>query len=167
MLTITSLLTKRGNMKKQENSRYCFMCGLENPIGLKLSFYADDGRVMTTFTPDETHQGYPGTLHGGIICALLDETIGRTLVEKELWAMTAELNVRFRRPIPLHEPVTVYGEIDRLRSRMMEGKGHIELGDGTLAATAEAKYILLTDEQVAEFQSELPYWQVSENDSIR
>ena len=60
-------------MEKQPNSRMCFVCGIENPIGLKLSFYTDDeGRCITRFQPRPEHQGYPGQLHGGIISTLLD-----------------------------------------------------------------------------------------------
>ncbi len=148
-------------MDKQPSSRYCFLCGRENPIGLKLVFF-DDGedRVVAEFTPLEEHQGYPGTLHGGITCALLDETIGRTLVPYDIWAMTAELNVRFRKPIPLEQPLQVVGELVRLRSRTMEGKGEIRLADGSLGATAEAKYILLPDEEVEAYEQELGYWRV-------
>lgn len=29
-------------MEKQRNSRMCFLCGIDNPIGLKLKFYTDD-----------------------------------------------------------------------------------------------------------------------------
>ncbi len=148
-------------IKKQPSSRHCFLCGVENPIGLKLSFYEDaENRVSARFVPREEHQGYPGMLHGGIACALLDETIGRTLVRDDIWAMTVELNVRFRAPIPLGRPLTVVGELVRLRSRTLEGQGQIVLEDGTVAATAEATYIRLSDEQVDAFRAELGYWQV-------
>ena len=148
-------------MTKQPNSRYCLLCGLENPIGLKLAFYEDeDNRVVVRYVPKEEHQGYPGILHGGIACALLDETIGRTLVRDDIWAMTVELNVRFRKPIPLGEPLTVVGEMARLRSRMMEGKGKVILADGSIAATATAKYIRLPDDQVERFREELGFWRV-------
>lgn len=148
-------------MDKQPNSRYCFLCGTENPISLDLAFF-DDGedRVVAEFTPQEEHQGYPGTLHGGITCALLDETIGRTLVPYDIWAMTAELNVRFRKQIPLGQSLQIVGELVRLRSRTMEGKGEICLADGSVGATAEAKYILLPDEEVEAFKEELDYWRV-------
>ena len=60
-------------MEKQPNSRMCFVCGIENPIGLHLSFYTDDeGRCIARFHPKPEHQGYPGHLHGGIISTLLD-----------------------------------------------------------------------------------------------
>ncbi len=148
-------------MEKQPNSRYCFVCGLQNPDGLKASFYEDeDRRVIVRYVPKDEYQGYPGVLHGGIACALLDEAIGRTLVRHDLWAMTVDLNVRFHKPIPLGQPLTVIGEMVRLRSRMMEGKGEIRLADGSLAVTAEAKYILLPDSQIQRFRQELGFWQV-------
>jgi acyl-coenzyme A thioesterase PaaI-like protein len=60
-------------MEKQPNSRMCFVCGIDNPIGLKLAFYTqDDGSVMAHFSPRPEHQGYPGYLHGGIATTLLD-----------------------------------------------------------------------------------------------
>jgi acyl-coenzyme A thioesterase PaaI-like protein len=68
-----SATTGENIMEKQPNSRMCFVCGIENPIGLKLSFYTDDeGRCIARFRPREEHQGYPGHLHGGVISTLLD-----------------------------------------------------------------------------------------------
>ncbi len=50
-----------------------FVCGVENPIGLKLKFYTDgEGRCIARFRPKPEHQGYPGHLHGGLIGTLLD-----------------------------------------------------------------------------------------------
>lgn len=148
-------------MTLQPNSRYCFLCGIENPIGLNLRFHEEeDGRVVVRFTPREEHQSYPGVLHGGITSALLDETIGRVLVPRDIWAMTVELTVRFLKPIPLGQELTVVGEMVRLRSRTMEGRGEIRLADGSVGATAEAKYILLTPQRTEEFRQELGFWQV-------
>ena len=59
-------------MRKQPNSRMCFLCGRENPIGLKLDFYEDPerGQVRGDFTVSEDYQGYPGVVHGGIVAAV-------------------------------------------------------------------------------------------------
>ena len=60
-------------MEKQPNSRMCFVCGIDNPIGLHLHFYTDDeGRCVTRFRPKPEHQGYPGQLHGEVISTILD-----------------------------------------------------------------------------------------------
>jgi hypothetical protein len=50
----------------------CFVCGIDNPIGLHLAFYTDDqGRCIARFRPRPEQQGYPGHLHGGIISCVL------------------------------------------------------------------------------------------------
>jgi acyl-coenzyme A thioesterase PaaI-like protein len=69
-------------MEKQPNSRMCFVCGIDNPIGLHLKFYTDDeGRCIARFQPKAEHQGFPGQLHGGLISTLLDEAMGRVQSE--------------------------------------------------------------------------------------
>jgi acyl-coenzyme A thioesterase PaaI-like protein len=143
-------------MDRQPSSDYCFLCGLHNPIGLKLTFYNEaQDCVSARFCPAPEHQGYPGVLHGGITCALLDETIGRILVQHDAWGMTVDLAVRYHKPIPIGETLIVVGELTRLRSRMMEGRGETRLADGTVAASAEARYILLSEAQVEAFRDQL------------
>jgi acyl-coenzyme A thioesterase PaaI-like protein len=61
-------------MQKQPNSRMCFVCGIHNPLGLKLKFHTDDqGRCSARFRPKPEHEGYPGHLRGGIMSTLLSE----------------------------------------------------------------------------------------------
>jgi hypothetical protein len=60
-------------MEKQPDSRMCFVCGIDNSIGLHLAFYTDDeGRSIARFRPRPEHQGYPVHRHGGIISTLPD-----------------------------------------------------------------------------------------------
>ena len=148
-------------MEKQPNSRMCFLCGIENPIGLKLAFYTDDdGRCIARFRPREEHQGYPGHLHGGIISSLLDETMGRVLAPKNVWAMTGRLEIKFRKPVPLDQELTVVGELTRGRSRAYEARGEIRLPDGTLLVEGNGMYIRIPDEAIEEVRSALDFWEV-------
>ena len=77
------------------NSRSCFVCGEENIAGLQLRFFIEDGRIKTRFRPKPHHCGYPNVLHGGVVAALLDETIAwaanRALARM---TVTAELRIR-------------------------------------------------------------------------
>jgi hypothetical protein len=85
-------------VEKQPNSRMCFVCGIDNPIGLHLHFYTDDeGRCVARFQPGPEHQGYPGHLHGGIISRLLDQTMGRVSAPERLciFGHVARLRVCF------------------------------------------------------------------------
>ena len=149
-------------MQKQPNSRMCFVCGMQNPIGLKAFFYQDEeGRVVAHFTGKEEHQGYPGAMHGGIVTALLDEVIARVAIAQDLlWGVTAKLEVRFRHPVPLEQPLTLVGEITRLRRRTLEGRAEIRLEDGTVAAEAEGVYIRLPQEEIERVEEELDFWKV-------
>ena len=59
---------------KQNNSRMCVICGMDNPFGLQAPFYVmEDDSVMTLFRYRQEHQSYPGRVHGGLITAMLDE----------------------------------------------------------------------------------------------
>ena len=148
-------------MQKQPNSRMCFVCGMENPIGLKAFFYEDDdGRVIVKFTPREEHQGYPGFTHGGIISALMDEVIGRVVTSLDIWAVTAKLELKFRKAVPLREELTIIGEMVRLRSRSFEAKGELHLTDGTIAVEGYGVYVRLPDEEIERRRAELDFWEV-------
>jgi uncharacterized protein (TIGR00369 family) len=144
-----------------DRSRMCFVCGIENPIGLNLKFYTDDeGRCIARFRPRPEHQGYPGHLHGGIISTLLDETMGRVLTPKNVWAITGRLEVKFRKPVPLDRELTIVGKLTQSRSRAYEAHGEILLPDGTLMAEGNGVYIRLPDEAVEQAKSEVDFWEV-------
>jgi acyl-coenzyme A thioesterase PaaI-like protein len=148
-------------MEKQPNSSMCFLCGINNPIGLHLKFYTDGGnRCITHFRPKPEHQGYPGQLHGGLISALLDETMGRVLTSRNVWAMTGRLEIRFRKPVPLDQELTVMGELTRNRSRAYEARGEIQLPDGTPLVEGSGTYIRIPDQVIEQAKSELDFWQV-------
>jgi acyl-coenzyme A thioesterase PaaI-like protein len=148
-------------LEKQPNSRMCFVCGIDNPIGLKLAFYTDDeGRCVAHFQPRPEHQGYPGHLHGGIISTLLDETMGRVLVPQGVFALTGRLEVKLRKPVPLDQELTVTGELTRNRARAYEATGQILLPDGTLLVEGSGLYIRIPEEELEKAKEELEYWAV-------
>jgi acyl-coenzyme A thioesterase PaaI-like protein len=148
-------------MEKQPNSRMCFACGTENPIGLKLKFYTDgEDRCIATFHPRPEHQSYPGQLHGGLISTLVDETMGRVLTHRNVWAMTGRLEIKFAKPVPLDQELTIVGELTRSRSRAYEARGEIQLPDGTVLVEASGMYIRIPEERVEEAKSALDFWQV-------
>ncbi|MFZ5918624.1 MAG: PaaI family thioesterase [Chloroflexota bacterium] len=149
------------NLVKQPNSRMCFVCGIDNPIGLKQSFYQDgEGRVIATFTPGAEHQGYPGLLHGGIAAALLDEALGRVLIAHEVWMVTARMEIRYKQMIPLNQPLTIVGETVRETRRLLEARGELHLADGSVAVSATATYLPMPQEMLDSMTEALGDWQV-------
>ena len=142
---------------KQNNSRMCLVCGLENKLGLLSRFYETENKeVVGIVTGREEHQGYPGRMHGGIVSAILDETIGRavTIEDPDAWGVTAELSVRFRKPVPLDEELRVVGRIKKSGGKIFSGTGELILKDGTVAATAEGKYVRLKIDSIVEDKDE-------------
>jgi acyl-coenzyme A thioesterase PaaI-like protein len=136
----------------QNVSRMCLVCGVENDAGLKAHFYElESGELAGVFQPKEQHQGYPGRLHGGILTAILDETIGRSInvIDADVWGVTVELSLRFRKPVPLDEEVTAIGRITSNTKWLFEGTGEIVLSDGTVAVEATGRYMKLPIERIA------------------
>jgi uncharacterized protein (TIGR00369 family) len=149
---------------KQPNSRMCLVCGLKNHFGLHTAFYELDNReLMAVFRPREEHQSYPGRLHGGIISTILDETIGRAIMiqsEEEIWGVTIELEIRFKKPVPLDEELRVIGRITKNSSRSFEGTGELLLADGSVAASGHGKYLKAPLDKIADFDVDAEEWGV-------
>jgi uncharacterized protein (TIGR00369 family) len=149
---------------KQQNSRMCFVCGLKNPSGLRAAFYElENGELMAVFTAREQHQSYPGRLHGGICATILDETIGRALMIRskgEVWGVTVEFTMRFKKPVPTDRPVRVVGRIVKEGSRIFEGTGEILLEDGKVAVEGQGRYIKMPLAKIADFDQDAQEWRV-------
>ncbi|MCA9151297.1 MAG: PaaI family thioesterase [Planctomycetales bacterium] len=162
-------MKKHRVVAKQPNSKMCLVCGLENIAGLRASFYElEDEQLGAVFTPQDNHQGYPGRLHGGIAAALLDETIGRAIRMRhgdELWGVTIELTTRYRKPVPLNEPIRAVSRINKETRRHFEGTGEILLADGTVAVEAHGRYFKMLIDMISDFDPEQQQWRVVPHDS--
>jgi uncharacterized protein (TIGR00369 family) len=126
-------------MKKQANSRQCFVCGVENLRGLHLSFYeVKPGEICADITVPETYQGYPGVVHGGIVAAMLDEVSGRVFMgDPPRFMFTAKLSVRYRKPVPTGQPLRLVGYAGKDHGKVATARGELFDSNGTLLADAE------------------------------
>ncbi|TME57073.1 MAG: PaaI family thioesterase [Chloroflexi bacterium] len=102
-------------------------------------------------------------LHGGILATMLDETMGRTGALRREWLVTGKLDIRYRRPAPIDQPLRVWGEIARERDGAIDAIGAVELTDGTVLAEARGVFLRLPDElvtaTVAQYPEFINYWQ--------
>ncbi|MEZ4564678.1 MAG: PaaI family thioesterase [Thermomicrobiales bacterium] len=120
----------------------CFGCGAANPHGLHLRFTPDAKGVRATFTPLPVHQGYEQVVHGGILSTLLDEAMAWAVATAGIWAVTGEMQVRFRRPLHVGEAVTLSGVVTDIRTRAISASGQIvRETDGQIIATATALFV--------------------------
>lgn len=127
-------------MEDRQEYTWCFACGKDNPIGLKLRFEVDENFCSTTFVPQREHQSYDGRMHGGLISTLLDETMGNYihLYEKRV-AYTAKMEVRYRLPVLIGEEIRVVAGVKRRKGRLIEMESKLYKADGSVAAEADAK----------------------------
>jgi acyl-coenzyme A thioesterase PaaI-like protein len=137
---------------KQPNSKMCFICGLENPIGLHLHIYeTEPGVVETKYLAPEHFQGYPGVLHGGIVAAILDEVSGRAHMgpaDNPRFMFTGKLEVKYRKNVPIGRLLNVIGKAGRSRSKLTEcWAGIYDAETGELLAEANAVHINVPKEQ--------------------
>lgn len=126
-------------MNLQPNSRNCFVCGVENPVGLKLRFHDDGaGEVRCEYSIAAEYQGYPGIAHGGIVAAILDEVVGRVAMigDPNHFMMTVRMQVTFRQTVPVETPLTIVGKPVRMRGRLARAVGEVRLPNGSVAVEA-------------------------------
>jgi acyl-coenzyme A thioesterase PaaI-like protein len=92
-------------------------------------------------------------VHGGIVTALLDETMGWAIFHQGIWGVTARLNVTFRQPVAVGEELRVVGEVVRERSRSVETHGTVSrASDGAVLAEADAVFVVMPEEQKRELE---------------
>jgi len=155
-------------MEKQPSSRTCFLCGRQNDIGLKVSWYNDveAQQVRATVVVPEQFNGYPGFVHGGIIAALIDETAGRAVLlegDDSHLMVTVKLEVKYRHPTPTGQPLTVLGWVIEGNPRRAHVAARIVLPDGTVSAEGEAVIVRPPEEFYRLWEPEKPYWRVYED----
>jgi acyl-coenzyme A thioesterase PaaI-like protein len=96
----------------------------------------------------------------------LDETIGRAILmtDKSAWGVTVELNLKYKKPVPLNEELRVVGRITKDSKRLFEGAGEILLANGDIAVTACGKYIKMPIDKIADFDEQNEEWMVALSD---
>jgi acyl-coenzyme A thioesterase PaaI-like protein len=151
--------------KRQPSSRSCFVCGRENPVGLKVTWdqHPEAGEIRGEVTVAEHFNGYPGVVHGGIVGALLDETAGRTILMDGGFAdlmVTAKLEVVYRRPTPTGVPLELVGRLLGRSGARAEAEAELRLPDGTLAARGTVVLARPPAEITDRWAAEREHWRV-------
>lgn len=131
-------------------SRYdhCFACGRTNPIGLGLDGFAVCGdEVAVSFSPRPEYAGFEDLLHGGIVATALDEVLAWTgiLIEGVL-AVTATLELKYRRPASPDADFVVVGRVDDRSGSRLRMSGEMREG-AELVAEGKGLYLVHLDLQ--------------------
>ena len=129
-------------MKVRDNNM-CFACGKDNPIGLKLSFeLVEDNIAEAVFSPEKTHQGYGGIMHGGLVTTLLDESMAKVLELNKIPAVTGEIDVRFKKAVKIDQSLKIKAKLKNdYKDKLYYTEAYLYGKDEELLASAEAKFM--------------------------
>ena len=151
-------------VSKQRNSRNCFICGMDNKIGLHAQFYnMEDGSVMTLFRMREDLQSFPERTHGGISATMIDELGLRAMWtggKEDVYGVTTSFTVKFRKPVRYDEDLIGRGKV--IKNTHMSIVTHAEILNkkGEVLVEGDVTYLKLPVEKInknLDVAHELPY----------
>jgi uncharacterized protein (TIGR00369 family) len=130
-------------MKVDDDAR-CFVCGPENPRGLHAQFDIDHEQLSATghVQLSADFQGWQDVVHGGILATLLDEVsiyACRSIVAK---CVTAELAVRYKKPVPVATPLQLTARVVEQKKRVLLVEASLMI-DGVVYTEASTKVFKL------------------------
>ena len=142
-------------LEPKETNR-CFGCGAANPAGMKLTFELDfeARRARGRFTLGANYQGGGGFAHGGIIAVVLDEAMGKLSKLSDEKAVTAEMSIEYRRPVPVDQEIAVEGWQEEEKGRNRFRVAEIYDGDGNLLARGKGRFVIVSPEHFASVKRE-------------
>ena len=119
----------------------CFACGPDNPIGLRLHFDGDGDGVHASVTLGSNFQGWKNIAHGGIAMSLLDEAMAHAAGFAGHRGVTGSLNVRFRKPVPLDEPLEIRGRVAWQRRNVLGMEATVSDASGRTLVEGEGNFV--------------------------
>ena len=148
---------RRKNSGKGHDTRYvrlqknhCFGCGTNNHEGMRLRFTYDEARncFVCRFRLGKRYTGPPGHCHGGIIATILDEAMGKVNKLRHVIALTKEIKVEYRKPVPLYQPLRVESREVRVRGRKHTNLAEILNEKDEVLARSEGLFIAVDPERL-------------------
>ena len=131
----------KDNVRETDN---CFVCGKANEHGLQLDFEKQGNKVITNVSFDNRYEGYPDVVHGGLISAVLDEIMAKWMELNGGRGVTAELTVRFKKPLYVNKRVNVEAELEAKSNRIYNLVAKLIDEKGTIIATGKSRFILMS-----------------------
>ena len=111
-------------------------------LGLTTERLLDDGTVEIDLVCPPEQEGGPAVAHGGWTASVLDETLGHLPILNGQFAVTAELNIRYRRPVPVGRPLRARSWVDRREGSRWYLSGELLMAQGG-AVLAEASGVFV------------------------
>ena len=117
-----------------------FVSGNANPLGLGAVLRRDGDAAVMNVTLGKAFEGAPGRAHGGVVAALLDETMGLVLAIHGKLAFTAQLDITYLAPTPVGKPLIARAWLARSSHRKLFIEASVR-ADDVEVVTAKALFI--------------------------
>jgi acyl-coenzyme A thioesterase PaaI-like protein len=128
---MTLLAMAERSFQDQGAVHYCYGCGADNPRGLQIKSRWDGSEAVASWQPEPHHcGGSKEIVNGGIIASLMDchslnlaiaddyRAEGRAIgTAPRIGYVTANLNISYLKPTPIHERLDLRARIDRRDGR--------------------------------------------------
>ena len=122
--------------------RECYGCGPELDFGLRMETkVGSQGTIVANLLVTDAHQGAPGLIHGGVLAAAFDESLGALSWLTRTPAVTARLETDFRRPIPVGSDLRIEAWIESENGRKSWRSAVATFGGGDEAARAHGLFV--------------------------
>ncbi|MGE0483067.1 MAG: PaaI family thioesterase [Gammaproteobacteria bacterium] len=127
----------------RNDARHCFVCGPDNPIGLRIAFEVDGERCRGEFTARPEHVGFDGVTHGGIVFAVLDDAMANWFFLQGARGYTAKSEIRYRAPLPVGTAIAVECALEKRKGRLVQLSARAVARDGdTVYAESTASFMI-------------------------
>ncbi len=133
------------------HSSGCFLCGDENECGVRTKFFVEGEAVRTRIVLPRHVNGYRDIAHGGVLAALLDESMGWAATvfgNSRRMYLTGELTVKYLAPVPVGEEIEIASRLVEDAGRIAYSEGEIRCGD-RVCVRARGKFIPMSREATA------------------
>ena len=125
-----------------ERDALCFCCGKDNERGLRLSItYPEKGSAETSVVVPEWFTGWRNMTHGGLLATLLDEIMAHACVGVARQAVTAEITVRYQKPVQTGSRLRAVGRVEESRGRILRTRGWLYDAEDALIAEGSARFV--------------------------
>ncbi len=130
------------------DDQYCFVCGPNNPQGLKIKvkYFPEEMAAETELALPREYQGWADVIHSGILSTLLDEMMAHAVWHFAGPGVTLSMEVRFYHPLKPGEAVRVRGVLTSTNGRRRAAEAEMtRTSDSRKIASAKSRFLLLED----------------------
>ena len=115
---------------------------------LKFSLDEDSCQAICHFKLSRKYTGPPGHVHGGIIATILDEAMGKVNKFRNVLALTASMEIKYLKPVPLGQALTVTGSEQSVDGRRHTNMAEIRNAKGEVLARSTGTFIAIDPEKM-------------------